>query len=172
MNQEIEIDMKNIINNYGTFDGSLSRAIDFGGTTPSLVVSNLLTCDGDVERQQRKNIFNEDLNFIGIAHGAHPNFEMFTVILTCTQFISNDPNDNVEIVWEDDINTNSNNNNNNYSENNNNYDDNLNLPPGVKSLVKSEKIIIENGKKIKVVKITKVMENGNTLVETEKEPID
>ena len=154
-----EIDMEKIIKSIGTFSGSFSRAIDFGGTTPALVVSNLLVSDGDETRGQRNNIFNEDLKYVGIAHGEHKSFELCTVIVTCTQFISNDKNDDEEIYIQ--------NNKEKFSYN----DDNL-LPPGVKSLVKSEKVIVEGGKKKKLVKITKLMEDGSTQVEIEKETID
>ena len=155
-----EIDMEKIIKSIGTFSGSFSRAIDFGGTTPALVVSNLLVSDGDETRGQRYNIFNEDLKYVGVAHGEHKSFELFTVIVTCTEFISNDKNDDEEIFIQ-----------NKSVNNNNNYDENL-LPPGVKSLVKSEKVIVEGGKKKKLVKITKLMEDGSTQVEIEKETID
>ena len=41
-----------------------------------------------------------------------------------------------------------------------------------RSLVKSEKVIVEGGRKKKLIKITKIMEDGSTQVEIEKEAID
>ena len=158
-----EIDMEKIIKSIGTFSGSFSNAIDFGGTTPSLVVSNLLVSDGDKSRGQRNNIFNEDLSYVGIAHGEHKSFELCTVIVTCTKFISNDQKDDEEIFIQSKSASNN---------NNNNIDDDNLLPPGVKSLVKSEKVIVEGGRKKKLIKITKIMEDGSTQVEIEKEAID
>ena len=159
LNEIQKSSMEKIIKSIGTFSGSFSRAIDFGGTTPALVVSNLLVSDGDETRGQRNNIFNEDLKYVGVAHGEHKSFELCTVIVTCTKFISHDINDDQEIYIQ--------NNKEKFSYN----DDNL-LPPGVKSLVKSEKVIVEGGRKKKLVKITKVMEDGSTQVEIEKEDID
>lgn len=63
--------------------------------------------------------------------------------------------------------------NNNFNNNNtNDDDDDFDLPPGVKSVDKSEKIVIENGKKKKVIKIVKHMEDGSTETEINKETID
>ena len=46
------------------------------------------------------------------------------------------------------------------------------LPPGVASLDKTEKIIMENGCKKKITKIVKVMEDGSKQIETTKEVVD
>jgi len=46
------------------------------------------------------------------------------------------------------------------------------LPPGVASINKTEKVIMENGCKKRITKIIKVMEDGSKQVETTKEVID
>ena len=46
------------------------------------------------------------------------------------------------------------------------------LPPGVASINKTEKIVMENGRKKKITKIIKVMEDGSKQVETTKEVIE
>ena len=46
------------------------------------------------------------------------------------------------------------------------------LPPGVSSINKTEKVVIENGVKKRITKIIKVMEDGAKQIETTKEVID
>ncbi len=74
------INTEKIIQNFGTFLDSLSQLIDFGGTSPQLVVSNFLVSDGDSNREQRKTEFNEDLCFVGIAHREDKKYEICTFI--------------------------------------------------------------------------------------------
>ena len=184
-NQPLEnidsIDIEAIINKYGKFTGTFSRAIDFGGNEPNLVVINLIVSDGDSSRSQRISLFDNNLKLVGVASGNHKNFKRFTVILTCTAFFANDPinnqvadlYENIEPLNENNNNFNNNSSNNNFNNNNtNDDDDDFDLPPGVKSVDKSEKIVIENGKKKKVIKIVKHMEDGSTETEINKETID
>ena len=91
------INTEKIIQNYGTFLGSLSQLIDFGGTSPQLVVSNFLVSDGDSNREQRKTEFNEDLCFVGIAHREDKKYEICTVIVICSKFTSTNLSDDTEI---------------------------------------------------------------------------
>ena len=69
------INTEKIIQNYGTFLGSLSQLIDFGGTSPQLVVSNFLVSDGDSNREQRETLLSKDLKKVGIGFGAHEEFK-------------------------------------------------------------------------------------------------
>ena len=46
------------------------------------------------------------------------------------------------------------------------------LPPGVASINKTEKIIIEDGDKKRVIKIIKIMEDGSKQIETVKEILE
>ena len=46
------------------------------------------------------------------------------------------------------------------------------LPPGVVAINKTEKIVIEGGKKQKVIKIVKEMEDGTKEMETVKEYVE
>jgi hypothetical protein len=191
-NQTLEnidnIDIEAIINKYGKFTGTFSRAIDFGGSEPNLVVINLLVSDGDSSRNQRASLFDSNLKLVGVASGNHHNFKRFTVILSCSEFYANNPENNVvDDLYDNSSNLKSINKNVNFSQqqipmsqqsvnvnNNNNVvdDDDFDLPPGVKSVDKSEKIIIENGRKKKVIKIVKHMEDGSTETEINKESID
>ena len=179
MDELNKINLDNIISKYGKFTGSLTRAIDFGGTTPELVISNLLVGDGDPNRGQRSSMFNQNLNLIGVASGSHSQFTMCTVIITCTNFTSIDPrNDNV--VFEDKKIVMSNQptmlkskapggirNEGNLGFNSGDPD----IPEGVKKVVKTENEIVEGGKRKKVIKTVKYMEDGSMQTEIEKETI-
>ena len=46
------------------------------------------------------------------------------------------------------------------------------LPPGVASINKTEKIVMENGRKKRITKIIKIMEDGSKQVETSKEVVE
>ena len=180
INDVSKIDLESIIAKYGSFTGSFSRAIDFGGTTPELVISNLLVGDGDPNRGQRGSMFNQNLNLIGVASGSHSQFTMCTVILTCTNFTSIDPqNDNV--VFEEKKIVMSNQptmlkskapggirNQGNQGFNSGGDPD---IPEGVKKVVKTENEIVEGGKRKKVIKTVKYMEDGSMQTEIEKETI-
>lgn len=57
-------------------------------------------------------------------------------------------------------------------DNKNQSDGKEELPPGVASINKTEKIIVEDGEKKKVIKIIKVMEDGSKQIETVKEIVE
>ena len=168
------IDMEELIEEQGNFIGSFTRAIDFGGSTPSLAIINLLVSDGDSSRGQRESMFNPDVNLIGTATGKHKTYGNCTIILTCTKFnnkngdddtyqggalptlkskISSGPGGPTPSKSVPD-------------------DEDMALPPGFKSIDKSEKIVVENGKKKKITKIIMHMEDGSTQTETNKETVD
>ena len=46
------------------------------------------------------------------------------------------------------------------------------LPPGVASINKTEKVVIENGVKKRVTRVVKVMDDGAKQIETTKEVLD
>ena len=46
------------------------------------------------------------------------------------------------------------------------------LPPGVASINKTEKIVMENGRKKRITKVIKIMEDGSKQVETSKEVVE
>ena len=155
------IDMDKIIKKYGSYGGSFSRAVDFGGETPENVVVYLTVCDGDKSRGQRKTLLNPDAKFVGVATGKHSVYGYFSVIITCTKFNNKvDQNDyglldaeSLAVKVED-------------------VQDNEELPPDVLKIEKQEEIIEENGKKKKVIKIIKFLDDGRKIIETTKVNID
>ena len=169
-----QIDLENIIGKYGNFSGAFSRAIDFGGTEPEMVISNLLVSDGDESRSQRVSMFNDNLNLIGVATGKHTQYGQCTVILTCTNFTCINPDDNKYIVEEKEptlINQPTKlKSKNPTSSHKQNFED-PECPEGVRKVVKSESEVVEGGKRKKIIKTVKYMEDGSVQTEIEKETI-
>ena len=203
------IDMEEIINKYGSFGGSFSRAMDFGGETPEQALVNLIVSDGDTSRSQRESLLSTEIKRIGVANGEHDTYRHCTAIVTCTEFENSVDDDDNGLLEEE--------NPNKYEKNKNDEeeepkrkeekfrgepqkkggyqikrneepeekrynkpqrnepeadDGEEELPPGVASINKTEKIVMENGRKKKITKIIKVMEDGSKQVETTKEVIE
>ena len=187
INEVSNIDLESIIANYGQFKGSFSRIIDFGGTTPALVIANLLVGDGDEKRSQRQSLLNEKFFLMGVASGKHSQFGQCTVILLCTEFYSKNPE---EVNREDEKKVNLigqptklrskpptqyTQQYNNPPQGNvvpqQNYGGDPDCPEGVKKVIKTENIIVEGGKRKKIIKTVKYMEDGSVQTEIEKETI-
>jgi len=155
------IDMDKIIKKYGSYGGSFSRAVDFGGETPENVVVYLTVCDGDKSRGQRNTLLNPDAKLVGVATGKHSVYGYFSVVITCSKFNNKvDQNDygfldaeSLAVKVEE-------------------GQDNEELPADVLKVEKQEEIIEENGKKKKVIKIIKFLDDGRKLIETTKVNID
>jgi len=200
------IDMEEIINKYGSFSGSFSRAMDFGGETPEQAVINLIVSDGDKSRGQRESLLSTEIKRIGVANGDHDTYRHCTAIVTCTEFENTVDDDDNGLLEEEPPSKNLDKDNEegegegkegkgktlkprkvilktenaekNYRKPYRSYGDKEKnegegqLPPGVASLDKTEKIIMENGCKKKITKIIKVMEDGSKQIETTKEVVD
>lgn len=86
---EIEkINYDEIIEKYGAFQGNVNRELDFGNETPEQIVMSLITSDGDPTRSHRDNLLSTNLKKIGIANGTHNIYRFCTVIIFCTKFIN------------------------------------------------------------------------------------
>ena len=177
------IDLELLMSNYGKFDGSYSRSIDFGATNPEMVIINLLVGDGDETKSQRQNMFNEKLYEIGVASGKYEEpFDHITVILTCTKFISNNPEDENMVFQAEEKKVSLNkeptklksrapNKPTMQNQNLDNFED-PECPQGVKRIVKTEREVVEGGKRKKVIKTVKYMEDGSVHTEIEKEVLE
>ena len=53
-----EIDLDSIIKKYGSFSGTFDNILDFGNSTPELIVISLLVNDGDPSRTNREILLN------------------------------------------------------------------------------------------------------------------
>lgn len=154
--EDIEsVDLDKIIKKYGSYKGSFSRAIDFGGEVPENVIAYLVVCDGDTSRGQRNTLLNPEVKFVGVGTGKHDSFGYFSVIITCTAFnnkIDSDDNGfldaNSRAVQIED------------KEEDENDE--------VVSVEKKEEIVEENGKKRKIIKTIKKLRDGRKMVETTK----
>ena len=191
-------DMEDIINKYGSFSGSFSRAMDFGGETAEMAIINLVVSDGDPSRGQRESLLSNEIKKVGVANGEHEVYRHCSAIITSTEFDNTfDKDDNGLLTQSKPKNMKSIEKNKNDEEKLNNLnekkDENKenekinegvktdkkkntngkeNLPLGVASINKTEKIVVENGDKKKVTKIIKVMEDGSQRIETIKEILD
>jgi len=189
-------DMEEIINKYGSFSGSFSRAMDFGGETPEMAIINLVVSDGDPSRGQRESLLSTEIQKVGVANGPHQTYRHCSAIITSTEFENTfDKDDNGLLVENKPTNKNKKNdyikmkelNTNKIDKNNEDKekkdiakiakkkdksDGKEELPPGVASINKTEKIIVENGDKKKVTRIIKEMEDGSKQIETIKEILE
>ena len=191
-------DMEDIINKYGSFSGSFSRAMDFGGETAEMAIINLVVSDGDPSRGQRESLLSNEIKKVGVANGEHEVYRHCSAIITSTEFDNTfDKDDNGLLTQSKPKNIKSIEKNKNDEEKlihlNEKKDENKenekinegvktgkkkntngkeDLPLGVASINKTEKIVVENGDKKKVTKIIKVMEDGSQRIETIKEILD
>jgi hypothetical protein len=158
------IRVEKLINKYGVIKGSLSRLIDFGGETPEEVVVNLIVSDGDPSKGQRYSMYNKDVKKIGVANSEDQNFGHITIIITATEFENKyDESDYGVLLTEGGV----------YvpQESGEDLRDDDEYEEGVVKVDKQESIINENGKKKKITKIIKTMEDGRKKIETIKEDL-
>ena len=190
-------DMEDIINKYGSFSGSFSRAMDFGGETAEMAIINLVVSDGDPTRGQRESLLSNEIKKVGVANGDHDVYRHCSAIITSTEFentfdkddnglltqskpknIKNKEKDKSDEEKVNNLNEKKDENKENEKINEGKTDKKKNtngkdeLPLGVASINKTEKIVVENGDKKKVTKIIKVMEDGSQRIETIKEILD
>lgn len=85
-----EIDLGQIISEYGKFGGLMKRTMQYGGMTNEEVILNLLVCDGDKSRGQRNAIFNKEVKKVGIACGEHSKYRALTVMIMASQVYDKD----------------------------------------------------------------------------------
>ena len=190
-------DMEDIINKYGSFSGSFSRAMDFGGETAEMAIINLVVSDGDPSRGQRESLLSNEIKKVGVANGEHEVYRHCSAIITSAEFDNTFDKDNNGLLIQNKsknrksieknkndeeklINLNEKKDENKENEKINegktdkkkNTNGKEDLPLGVASINKTEKIVVENGDKKKVTKIIKVMEDGSQRIETIKEILD
>ena len=166
-------DMEDIINKYGSFSGSFSRAMDFGGETAEMAIINLVVSDGDPSRGQRESLLSTEIKKVGVANGEHDVYRHCSAIITCTEFDNtfdkddnglltqgkpanlknkekaknDDEKERNLIAKKDEKNDKKNEEVKSGKKKNTNGKDDL--PFGVASINKTEKIVVENGDKKK-----------------------
>lgn len=184
------IDLEEIIAKYGSFSGSLNRAMDFGGEDPEQVLINLIVCDGDPNRGNRESLLSTDLKRVGVANAKHSTYRFCTLIISCTKFTNTFDSDDSGFIGDSSSVP---------SESNKKTDESQgktikprkvvlqekpkevpppeeeeeDVPPeGVVSETRSEKIVMEKGKKKRVIKIVRTMADGSKETETIKEAVE
>lgn len=80
------MDMKSMVAKYGTFTGAFNRVMECGGCTPEQVVINLLVSDGDKTRGQRNAILNNNQKRVGVATGEHNVYKQASIITLAETF--------------------------------------------------------------------------------------
>ena len=90
------IDMNAIVAKFGDYSGSFGRIMEFGGSSPQQIVTNIVVCDGDKSRSQRENILNPDFKVAGLALGDHKLFRKCTTVIACTAFKNTRDHDDYE----------------------------------------------------------------------------
>ena len=136
----------------------MNRAIDFGGEDPEQVLINLIVCDGDPNRGNRESLLSTDLKKIGIKHCKHSTYRFCTLIISCTKFINNVDSDDYGFFGKD-----------NKGDAKEGEDDS---PEDVVSEDRTEKIVMEKGKKVRIIKIVRTRGDGSKETETIKEPVE
>jgi len=64
---------------YGTYT-ELEECIEFGSNDATLIIANLLVCDGDLTRKNRKIILSNTLRHLGIGLGNHIKYNTVVVL--------------------------------------------------------------------------------------------
>ena len=96
-NKIFTLEINNFIEKYGSFNGELTKLMEFGGLTPERIVTNLIVCDGEYSRDYRNLLFDKYFKYIGVASGPHENFNQFTVVLISDSFISLEPKNDIPV---------------------------------------------------------------------------
>ena len=68
------------IEKYCEWDGIVAENLDFGFRIGENVVMNMIIDDGVKEKNQRKNIFNKEFNYIGVGAGPHKIYGICVVV--------------------------------------------------------------------------------------------
>ena len=180
-NELNNINVDDIMQKYGSFLGSMNREVDMGNETPEQVVMSLIASDGDQTRSHRECLLSTDLKKIGVANGKHPTYRHCTIIFFCTKFTNNVDKDDHGYI------------NGSSTVTEEKKAEGQTLKPkkvvlkkeepevvendeeardDVVSETRNEKIVIENGKKKRVIKITRTLKDGSKEVETLKEAVE
>ena len=84
-----KIDIKKIVDKYGNYSENLCKLVVCGGDEIEIVVTNLIVCDGDKNRDQRNKLFDKSFKKIGVAHGKHPIHRNVSIFILSTDFNNN-----------------------------------------------------------------------------------
>lgn len=68
------------VEKFSEWNGLLCESIEFGVKNPEYIMCKLIMCDGNKDRFQRQNVFNENLKYIGIGINNHIHYGNVIVI--------------------------------------------------------------------------------------------
>lgn len=159
LNDAKKINLKNIIDKYGKCIGGFKLSTDFGASNPELIAINLLVDDGDKEREMRNIIFDNNYIDVGVSTGTHSTYNQCTVLFFARKFISKHDDNFDQYINEDE------------EEIEDYENDDFDLPNGVDRIEKQERVITENGTKLKIIKIVCHNSDGTQTTQIQKKNI-
>lgn len=192
-----QTNLGDVIAKHGEFVGPFAQASGFGSPTAELVVVHLISDDGDSSRGNRENLLNKKFKLIGAANGKHKKYNTVSVVCFARHFfgigeehgvLSDDCYEKIEKDSENqvsDVTKTTENQQKSYKEDEekenesklpnsqpvqNEYDSD-DIPEGVLKMEKQEIEKNANGKKYKIIKVTKYMEDGTVIKETFRKDI-
>ena len=167
------INIDKIIKKYGTYRGYLSRLFEFGGEAPDQIISNLIVCDGDISRSQRKSLFSTEVKQVGVASGKHDIYRQCTVVLTTSDFRNNDDSNDEGLIEGQYVFEKDNDNDKNKDNNNEDDDDEEDeYEAGLVSINTTKTFVIEDGRKKVLIRKDKTLDDGRKQIETIKKLCD
>ena len=93
------VDLNQIIDKYGSFNGEFCQLMECGSSSPEQIVISFLVCDGDADRVYRANLLNPNLKKIGVASGENDSAHC-TILVASTEFQNKDNSDDTKILEE------------------------------------------------------------------------
>lgn len=156
--------IEDAIEKYGQVVGEFSYVEDSGSSTYEALLLNLLIDDSDSNRPNRRNLLNKSHRAIGIYHNQNKDNHNEVIYSTSISFARRFYMKNEEIGELSDENY-------DYTGGYSNNKEKFELDKGILNEERIEKLIIEDGRKKKLVKITKTMDDGSVKTEIRKEEI-
>lgn len=170
------------IEKYGQVAGIFSQAFDFGSVSAELAVINLLVDDGDLNRGNRSNLLHSKFRYVGISNSPHKTYHHCAVVIFVRHFIPEGESpgelseENYQEVGPEE-----------YIKQDSKPkkeegkfimvsdqpapDQDFDLPDGIAKIERQERIVTENGRRKKIIKLTKYRTDDTVEVEVYKEPI-
>ena len=98
------VNRENILNRYGRIEGFFGETTDYGSDSIELLICTLLTDDGRIQRNNRKLLFDDKFNFIGVGVSTSKFHKNVTCIFYATNYIQDDNNSNTinNIIYNQD----------------------------------------------------------------------
>ena len=84
------VNRENILNRYGTIEGFFGETTDYGSDSLELLICSLLIDDGRIQRNNRKLLFDNKFNYIGVGVSSSKYHKNVTCIFYASNYIQKD----------------------------------------------------------------------------------